>query len=66
MKAGNIADRVYSKVDEFFDEISKSSVKVTIGIGDGGNEIRMGKIFSKILKFIKNGEKCITSPRQIY
>ena len=62
MKARNISDRVNCKVDDLVNEITESDVTVTIGIGDGGNEVGMGKVFDKVVKFIGNGEKiaCVT------
>eukprot|EP01028_Stygiella_incarcerata_P010304 TRINITY_DN525_c0_g1_i1.p1 TRINITY_DN525_c0_g1~~TRINITY_DN525_c0_g1_i1.p1 ORF type:complete len:305 (-),score=94.81 TRINITY_DN525_c0_g1_i1:381-1295(-) len=38
-------------------EIGKEKGAVTIGIGDGGNEIGMGKVRDKVSRFIRKGSK---------
>ncbi len=48
-----------SPLDEFFLEGRRRGVP-TIGIGDGGNEIGMGKVRSEILESLPNGDKVST------
>ena len=46
------------------DKISTKAMSMkirTTGIGDGGNEIGMGKVFDLVKKYIKNGEKIATT-----
>ncbi len=48
-----------SPLDEFFLEGRRRGVP-TIGVGDGGNEIGMGKVRSGILESLSNGDKIST------
>jgi hypothetical protein len=46
-----------AKMDYIFQRCQEESI-LTIGIGDGGNEIGMGKIFGLLSKIHKFGMKC--------
>ncbi|MCZ6748684.1 MAG: DUF4392 domain-containing protein [SAR324 cluster bacterium] len=43
-------------LDEWFLQAERMGI-VTIGIGDGGNEIGMGRVFRQVLESIQHGEK---------
>ncbi|OUM86060.1 MAG: hypothetical protein BAA01_01545 [Bacillus thermozeamaize] len=47
-----------AKVDYLVKELNKRGV-LTIGIGDGGNEVGMGTIASELKRIIPYGEKCL-------
>jgi hypothetical protein len=52
--------RIISLEDEvasLFDRASAEEGIVTIGIGDGGNEIGMGKVFERVVRSIPHGER---------
>jgi len=50
MKGRDVTDDICSEVDDFFLEGFRSKDVVTIGIGDGGNEVGMGKVENVIKK----------------
>ncbi len=54
MRGQSISD-VTDPLDELF--LRKQVNQVTIGIGDGGNEIGMGNVADRVRQHIKNGEK---------
>lgn len=54
MRGEDLSD-IIPNVDELFEEAKKIGV-ITIGIGDGGNEIGMGKIRSCIVNSVYRGE----------
>jgi hypothetical protein len=43
-------------IDELFRKAESHNV-VTIGIGDGGNEVGMGRVFKGVMEFIQHGQK---------
>lgn len=49
-------------VDDLFLEAQKNPGIATIGIGDRGNELGLGKVYEKVEKFVKNGSSfgCVT------
>jgi len=47
----------HSKIETLFEEAKKSRI-LTIGIGDGGNEIGMGNIHDTVVKYVPYGNKC--------
>ena len=47
----------HSKVDYLVDEAKKKNI-LTVGIGDGGNEIGMGIIEETVRKYVPYGDKC--------
>lgn len=52
----------HTKLDQLFDKKIMSNDHLTIGIGDGGNEMGMGTVYEQIKKHVNNGDKiaCIT------
>ena len=44
-------------VDDLFEMASRNPLVSTIGIGDGGNELGMGKVYEQVVKHIPHGEK---------
>jgi len=58
MHGTDITD-VTAPLDALFIEGSRRGI-TTIGIGDGGNEIGMGKVFTDVLDKIKNGRSVAT------
>ncbi len=58
MRGQDITD-VTAPLDELFTEASRRGL-TTIGIGDGGNEIGMGKVFPDTLSTIENGRTIAT------
>nr|CAB3226523.1 UPF0317 protein C14orf159, mitochondrial [Phallusia mammillata] len=62
MKGKNITDRL-TPIDDLFEAASNHSDIVTIAIGDGGNELGMGKVVQKVREHIPLGEKvaCVTA-----
>jgi hypothetical protein len=54
---GNDISNYAIKVDHLFLEAEKSGIP-SIGIGDGGNEIGMGKILDAVRKYVPNGSAC--------
>ena len=56
MKGRNLVSRV-SPFDEFFMDATASGEITTISIGDGGNELGMGKVFGKVQDSIPRGDK---------
>ena len=55
MKGRDLSSRV-SPIDDLFLEAAQSEDITTISIGDGGNELGMGKVLDKIRKHIPLGE----------
>ena len=47
----------HSKIEYLFDEAKKRGI-LTIGIGDGGNEVGMGVIEETVRKYVPYGNKC--------
>ena len=47
-----------AKVDILF-EMAKDKNILTLGIGDGGNEIGMGNIYDAVLEWVPNSKKCL-------
>lgn len=56
MTARDLSNLVNSKVDDIFEVASKDKTITTIGIGDGGNELGMGKVLENVKTFIPNGK----------
>lgn len=54
---GAVLDDQVPLGDEFIDELNRSG-KLTIGIGDGGNEIGFGAIFDEARKVVPRGADC--------
>ena len=44
-----------AQVDDIIEAALTSDEICTVGIGDGGNEIGMGKVLQKVEEFISNG-----------
>lgn len=62
MKARDLSEICkVSPVDEVFIQAKKSGKIATIGIGDGGNEIGMGKVHQMVVDGIKNGQHIATT-----
>lgn len=62
MKARDLSDICkVSPVDEVFIQAQKSGKISTIGIGDGGNEIGMGKVHQRVVDGITNGRHIATT-----
>lgn len=62
MKGRNLWDVCRdSPVDELFIQAHKSGKIATIGIGDGGNEIGMGKVHQRVIDHIGNGPQIASS-----
>ncbi len=59
---GNDISRDLEPVDEVFTSARSNPLVTTIGIGDGGNELGMGKVLGKVREKIRNGEviACVT------
>jgi len=57
MKGINLSNWV-AKVDILF-EMAKDKNILTLGIGDGGNEIGMGNIYDTVLEWVPNAKKCL-------
>ena len=56
MKGHNISEYV-DPIDSLFEEAQRNPLVTTIGIGDGGNELGMGKVFEAVREHIPSGEK---------
>lgn len=56
MRGNNISNSVI-KVDHLFSEAEKMGV-LTIGVGDGGNEIGMGQITEAVMRHVPYGAMC--------
>ena len=56
MRGKNLSDRV-SPFDDFFAQATACLDVTTIGIGDGGNELGMGKVYDQVTEHIPRGEK---------
>lgn len=56
MRGNNVSDRTI-KADFLLREASKKGI-LTIGVGDGGNEIGMGNIEEAVRKYVPNGNVC--------
>lgn len=56
MHGENISN-LCERIDVIFNSIKKSD-KLTVGIGDGGNEIGMGMIRKSVLKYVPYGKTC--------
>jgi hypothetical protein len=54
---GKPRDRHEHKVDDFIEALGKEG-KITIGIGDGGNEIGFGAIFERAREVVPRGVDC--------
>ena len=44
-------------IDDLFDKATKTASCKTIGIGDGGNELGLGKVYEQTKKYVTLGEK---------
>lgn len=55
MKGRDISDGI-DPIDDLFSEASNNPAVVTIGVGDGGNELGMGKIAKRVKKNIDLGD----------
>ena len=53
---GNL-ENYSSAADDFIEAIARSG-KLTVGVGDGGNEIGFGAVFDEIREFVPAGAKC--------
>ena len=62
MKGNNVSDYV-DPVDTLFEEALSNPLVTTIGIGDGGNELGMGKVGEAVRKHIPDGNEigCMVS-----
>ncbi len=56
MRGSDVSDRAI-KADQLILEAERRNV-LTVGIGDGGNEIGMGQIAEAVRKHVPNGEVC--------
>ena len=57
-QGGMDVSNYHCKIEYLIEEASRRGI-LTIGIGDGGNEVGMGVIENTVRKYIDNGEKCI-------
>lgn len=54
---GSNVSRASAKTDHIFEQARTREI-VTIGIGDGGNEVGMGNIIEDVRKYVPTGSKC--------
>ena len=62
MRGKDLTSRL-SFIDDFFLEASNCPDVTTIAVGDGGNELGMGKVYDKVCSSIPDGKKigCVVS-----
>ena len=56
MKGRDVSEQV-DPVDDLFEEAQKNRLVTTIAIGDGGNELGMGKVYEAVKQHIPLGEE---------